>query len=208
MRYACLLLMLYAPLGMAVDVVVEALLPGLAVLQIDGSRVTLREGQAVKGVRLIAADAKSALVDIAGKQQRLRVSQRISAQFSAPKRRSVTIPLDEQLQYLTNAEINGVGLPVIVDTGANVVALNSEHARAVGIAEHEGQKTQVTTAGSVVPARTVQLTSVSVGGIRIENVEATIIDGEFPRQILLGMSFLRHVELEDRSGVLTLRARW
>lgn len=208
MRSVFLCLLFFAPAVLALDVVVEALLPGFAVMQIDGSRVTLRIGQESKGVRLIEADARSALVEVAGKQQRLRVSQRISAQFSEPSERTVSIPLDEQLQYLTQAQINGVRLSVIVDTGANVVALNGQHARAIGIAETAGEKTQVVTAGSVVPARSVRLASVSVGGIRVENVEATVIDGEFPRQILLGMSFLRHVELEDRGGVLTLRSRW
>ena len=192
----------------AADIVVEALLPGVAVMQIDGRRVTLRAGQSEQGVKLLSADAQVAVVEISGQQQRLRVSQRISAQFAEPQQRSISIPRDEQMQYRTTAEINGVRLPVVVDTGANIVALNSRHARAVGLDPEEGIPSQVQTAGSVVPARRVRLDSVSVGGIRIDAVDATIIDGDFPAVVLLGMSYLQHVELEDRGGVLTLRARW
>ena len=190
------------------DVVVEALLPGVAVVRIDGERVTLREGKVSRGVRLLEADAKSALIEVDGEQQRLGVSQRISTSFNKPTERVVSIPRNNQMQYLTNAEINGTRLSVLVDTGANIVALNSRHAAAVGIDPSEGEPSTVQTAGSVVPARRVNLDVVDVGGIRINNVAATVIDGEFPVTILLGMSFLQHVTINDSNGVLTLTAKY
>ncbi len=207
MRLYLVLALLSAPVWGA-EIVVEALLPGIAVMKVDGARITLREGETEKGLRLIAADAQSALVEISGQEQRLRVSQRISSQFSEPTRRSITIPRNEQMQYRTTAEINGVRLPVIVDTGANIVALNTRDARAVGIKANEGIAASVETAGAVVAARRVVLDSVDVGGIRIEAVAATVIAGAQPSVVLLGMSYLQHVELEDRAGVLTLRGRW
>ena len=206
-----LVLLLFASLvgnATASDLVVEALLPGIAVLKIDGIRTTLREGETQQGVRLISADARTAVVEIGGRQQQLQVSQRISGQFTKPEERSVRVARNEQMQYRTTAEINGVRLPVIVDTGANVVAMNSAHAERMGIDDEEGIPSQVQTAGSVVPARSVTLDTVSVGGIRIDSVDATVIDGPHPAVILLGMSYLQHVNLEERDGVLTLRARW
>ncbi len=192
----------------AADVYVEALLPNMAVLQIDGQRVHLRAGQSHGPVTLVEADGSSALVRLDGVEQRLTVSQRISGQFAEPTQRSITIRRDNQLQYLANAEINGVRLPVIVDTGANVVALNGRHASRVGIDPDEGTPSQVQTAGSVVPARSVVLDSVIVGGIRVDTVAATVIDGDFPETILLGMSYLKHVEMTEQGGVMTLKARW
>lgn len=189
------------------DVFVEALLPGLAVLQIDGRRVTLREGQAHGNVRLVSADARSALVDVKGQQRRLKVSERIATQFNAPTDRSVQIPLNQQLQYATTAEINGVRLPVIIDTGANIVAMNAKHALSAGIKSAEGVASQVQTAGSVVPARRVVLSSVAVGDLRVSGVDATVIDGPHPSVVLLGMSYLKHMNLEDRGGILTIRPR-
>ncbi|WOJ96780.1 TIGR02281 family clan AA aspartic protease [Congregibacter brevis] len=197
----------FAPVLKA-EILVEALLPGLAVMKIDGQRVTLREGQSEGGVLLLTADAQSALVEIGGQQQRLRVSQRISGQFSEPKERSVAIPRNEQMQYVTSAEINNIRLAMLVDTGANIIALNSRDARAVGIAEDEGVAARVQTAGSIVPARRVLLDSVIVGGIRVDGVAATVIEGEQPSVALLGMSFLQHVDMQEQSGILTLKARW
>ncbi|EED30736.1 conserved hypothetical protein [gamma proteobacterium NOR5-3] len=208
MRLPLILLALLFTPGLRAEIVVEALLPGLAVMQIDGNRVTLREGQTHSGVLLISADAQSALVEVGGQQQQLRVSQRISGQFSEPEQRSISIPRNDQMQYLTNAEINNVRLAVLVDTGANIIALNTRDALAVGITSGEGVAENVQTAGAVVPARRVVLDTVVVGGIRVDGVTATVIDGEQPSVALLGMSFLQHVEMQEQGGILTLRARW
>ncbi|MDZ7684027.1 MAG: retroviral-like aspartic protease family protein [Gammaproteobacteria bacterium] len=53
----------------------------------------------------------------------------------------------------------------------------------------------------------VTLSRVEVGGIRVDNVRAAIIEGEHPREILLGMSFLRNVEMRESSGVLVLTSK-
>ena len=204
---ACISLLVALP-SLASEVLVEALLPGLAVMQIDGRRVRLRAGESHGPITLIEATSTSALISIGGKPQRLEVSQRISARFTQPQERRVSIQRDRQLQYLTSAEINGVRLPVIVDTGANIVVLNSGQAARVGVDAEAGTPSRVQTAGAVINARRVVLDSVSVGGIRVDTVAAAVIDGEFPATALLGMSYLKHVELSDEGGIMTLRARW
>ena len=205
----CLMLsMAWVGSAYSADVVVEALLPNLAVMRIDGQRVKLRAGESHKGITLIEANSKTALIEIDGKQQQLGVSQRISAQFSEPESRVVTIPRNSQMQYQTTAEINGARVRVVVDTGANIIAMNAAHARAAGISDDEGQPSQVQTAGSIVAARRVVLDSVDVGGIRVNRVLATVLDGDFPIDVLLGMSFLQHVDLEESEGILTMRARY
>ncbi|MFT7287547.1 MAG: aspartyl protease family protein [Halieaceae bacterium] len=193
---------------LAVEVIVEALLPGIAVVLIDGDRVTLRLGQEDRGVLLLEADARSALIEVDGQRRRLGVSQRISGQFSQPTDRRVDVPRNDQLQYLTTAEINGRRMPVIIDTGANIVAMNAQQALAAGIAVDEGVRSSVQTAGSIVSARRVLLDRVSVGGISVDGVVASVLDGEYPTVVLLGMSYLQHVDLEERGGILSLRARW
>ena len=49
-----------------------------------------------------------------------------------------------------------------------------------------------------------RLDEVSVGAIRRRNVRATITDGEF-NGILLGMSFLKHYNLQQQDGRLVIR---
>jgi aspartyl protease family protein len=47
------------------------------------------------------------------------------------------------------------------------------------------------TANGLVTIYIVKLASVEIGGIKINNVEVAIHEGEFPSQVLLGMSFLK-----------------
>ena len=36
------------------------------------------------------------------------------------------------------------------------------------------------------------------------NVPAMVVDGAYPATILLGMSYLRHVKLQEHNGILSL----
>ena len=71
-----------------------------------------------------------------------------------------------------------------------------------------GTSGQVETASGNVNAWLVTLDSVNVGGIRVDNVRASVVDGDFPATILLGMTFLKHVEMQESNGVLSLSRTW
>lgn len=208
-RTVLLALILLAPVAsQARDVVVEALLPNGAVLEIDGRRHVVKAGQTVAGVTLLAADAKSATLEINGKRQVLGLSQRVGGHFQAPERREVAIPKDALKQYRIIATINGRRVAVIVDTGANTVAMNTSHARALGVDYEAGLPGKIETAGGMVNAWVVSLDSVDVGGIRVDRVQAAVAEGDFPSTILLGMTFLEHVDLVESNGVLSLSRVW
>lgn len=204
----CLALLLVSPLAPAAAVVAEGLFPGMAVLNVDGERVTLRPGQSRGAVKLISVTRERAVLEIDGERRELTLSGRVDSAFMEPERRTLTVPRNAQMQYVTQAEINGRRVEVLIDTGANTVAMNSQHAEAVGIAPDAGVPASVRTASDIRTARQVQLTSVSVGGIAIQGVTAIVIEGPLPETILLGMSYLQHVELEERNGVMMLQARW
>jgi aspartyl protease family protein len=192
----------------APQIVVEALFPDAAVLQIDGQRKMLRAGHSFGGVTLVSADSGTATVEIDGRRQVLQLSRHVGTVYQAPEKQVVTVRRNSALQYQTTAQINGRNVPVLVDTGANVVALNAAQARALGVDYDAGQPAQVETASGRVKAWAVTLRSVSVGGIRVENVRASVVDGEFPATILLGMTYLQHVEMEENNGVLSLSRAW
>jgi aspartyl protease family protein len=192
----------------ATALVVEALLPGIAVITIDGTRKTLKAGQSHAGVTLVSADSKAAVVDLNGQRQQLSLHQRINASYSSPATREVSISRNALNQYRTTAIINGRSQPVLVDTGANVVAMNAGHAAALGVDYRQGQRARLETAGNTVDAWLVTLDSIDVGGIRVDRVRATVAEGEFPSTILLGMTYLEHVDLKEANGVLSLSRDW
>jgi len=92
----------------------------------------------------------------------------------------------------------------LVDTGATNIAMNEIVAGRLGIDfRYSGTPTRVSTASGIAPAHNVTLASVRVGDIELKNIRATVLEGQYPREVLLGMSFLSRVELE-RKGKLTI----
>jgi aspartyl protease family protein len=51
------------------------------------------------------------------------------------------------------------------------------------------------------------LKEMTVGEIKRNNVQAIIIDGENPKDILLGMSFLQHVDISEKAGLMVLTSK-
>ncbi len=194
--------------GQSASIVVEALLPNTAVVMINGSRKTLRAGQTEAGVKLIQADSKAAVFEIDGHRQTMRLHDRISGSYQRAKAVEVTIPRSANMQYLTTATINGRQVSVLVDTGANVVAMNSHTASSLGVDYKAGQPSRVTTASDVVDAWLVNLSFIDIGGIRVDNVSAMVTEGSFPATTLLGMTYLKHVKMQEANGILTLSRNW
>ncbi|MEE4143955.1 MAG: TIGR02281 family clan AA aspartic protease [Halieaceae bacterium] len=206
---AMTLLLAVSPAGSASAVIeVEALFTNAAVLRIDGERKMLKAGQSYRGVTLVAAHSGTATVEVDGQSLELGLSRRVGAHYETPAAQVVSIPRDALMQYQTGANINGRSMQVLVDTGANVVALNSTHARALGVDYTAGAPARVETASGTASAWIVTLSSVDVGGIRVDNVQATVVEGDYPSTVLLGMTYLRHVKMEESGGVLLLSRTW
>lgn len=203
-------LLLLHPAGWAAPprVEVEALFTNAAVLMIDGERKMLKAGQSYRGVTLVTAVSSKASIEVDGQTRELGVSRHIGTRYENSEPRVVSIPRDARMQYQTTAIINGRSVPVLVDTGANVVALNSAQAGTLGVDYGAGSPARVETASGMVNAWYVILQSVDVGGIRVDNVEATVVEGDFPSTILLGMTYLRHVKMQEADGVLSLSRTW
>ncbi len=194
-----------AALG-ATQVEVRGLFKDGAVLIIDGQQRMLRAGKtSPEGVRLVRADTRIAVIEVDGQRHSLGMSKRISSSFKAPEVRSTAVHRDGNNQYLLTGAINGVNTEMLVDTGATAVAMSSSTARALGIDfKKKNNKGIARTASGTVTSYQVKLSSVSVGEITVHNVRAFVNEGEYPHVVLLGMSFLRHVQMRDANGVLYL----
>ncbi len=183
---------------------VQGLMPNAAIVTVDGERKLMRKGDEFRGVTLVSANGKSASFEVDGKQVTLGLTHHVGTSYEAPALLSVDIPRDERLQYQTTARINGVSVPVLVDTGANMVAMNRREARRLGLDLDKAMETRMETASGLVRAWRVRLNSVDVGGIVVNNVDAGVVDSEYPSTVLLGMSYLRHVKFEEKQGIMTI----
>jgi aspartyl protease family protein len=178
--------------------------PNAAVLNIDGERKLLKINQTYRDITLIAVRGQTATLDIEGKQALVGLSTRVGANYQPVVEKSLDIPRNQNLQYRTTAHINGRKTEVLVDTGANIVALNASEAARLGVNVAGAQPVVLETASEKVNGWQVRLRSVDVGGMRVDSVEAVVIDGGFPATILLGMSYLKHVKIKENQGIMTL----
>ena len=188
-------------------ILANALFDGRAMLTIDGRTRMLREGQrSPEGVQLVSATASEAVIEVDGKRQTLALSREVGAAYQAPARRELAIPRNAQGQYRVGGSVNGHATTLLVDTGADVVALSGAEARRMGIDfRGNGQHGAANTAGGLVEAWGVTLERVETGGIVVRNVPATVIEGEHPSPALLGMSWLKRVGMREDGGVLYLQ---
>lgn len=115
----------------------------------------------------------------------------------------VVLQRNREGHYVADGEINGRKVTFMVDTGATSVALSSRLARAIDL--KRGAAIQVDTANGVAVGYQTRLNTVRLGDIVVHEVSAVFSDGMMDDTVLLGMSFLKHVEFTQRENQLTLR---
>lgn len=189
---------------------VVGLFPNAAVLSIDGQRTLVKAGQTgPQGVAVVSADSRSAVLRIDGVQTTHTLSRDYgNGGFAAPEKRRLTIAKGAAGHYWVTGLVNGNTVPFLVDTGATTIAMNAMQARRLGIDfRTNGSPVMVTTASGTEKAWRVYLNSVKLGAIEVLGVDAMVLDGEFPRDVLLGMSFLGRVSWREEQGALIVEAK-
>lgn len=181
-----------------------------ALLRIHGIERYLKSGEtSPEGARLVSSTAEAAVVTFQGETYRLTLSDAVGGTFATPTRTVVSIAPDDSGQYRVDGTVNGRPVGFLVDTGASVIAMSEVHARDLGVDfESSFDRTQVATAQGQVNAYLVSLDEVVVGGIAARRVRAAVIPGSFPAEVLLGMSFLRTVSIQETAGVLQLTQKY
>ena len=139
--------------------------------------------------------------DFLTKQQ--NPNQVLTTQYTGEGIREVTLQRNKSGHYVTSGKLNGQAVVFILDTGATGVAIPDHIAKKLNI--KRGQAFPVQTANGTGTSYAARLDSVSVGEIELRNGDAGIVPGFTGNEVLLGMSFLRHVEFSQRGDTLVLK---
>ncbi len=208
LRLVLLTVSLVASTVYAVDVReirVEALFKNAALVNIKGKQKLLKKGQVIDGVSLVSADSKTATLIINGERHTLSISSAPrSGGYQKQQEVKTSIVINAAGQYFAAGSINNQPVRLLIDTGATAVALNTRQARNLGIDFTRGQPGRVSTAGGLVKSYSVILDSISVGEIEAKKVQAVVLEGIYPSHILLGMTYLNQVKIQEDDGVMTL----
>jgi aspartyl protease family protein len=205
-------MLILPPFALCAEIAVSALFNGKAVIAVDnGKPRTMSAGEATpEGVKLISATSESAVIEYGGKRQTLLLGQgtRLGGGAPAAATGQVTLTVGAGGHFWAMGSINGVSVRFLVDTGATSIALSSETAKRLGLNYTAGTRVPVRTASAAIIGYRITLDTVRVGDITLNGIEALVIEGRYPEEALLGMSFLSRTQMKRDGDILTLVRRY
>jgi len=105
--------------------------------------------------------------------------------------------------YLANGKINNISVNFLLDTGATLISIPEHIARKLHL--KKGYPSQSRTANGTITVYGTRLNSVRIGSIELNNIRASINPYMTGNEILLGMSFMKHLEMTQKNNELVLR---
>ena len=105
--------------------------------------------------------------------------------------------------YVATGKINGQSVEFLLDTGATLVSIPVAIAQRLEL--KPGARRLVQTANGQITTYATTLESVTLGEIELKDVRAAINPNSTNNAVLLGMTYLKHLELVQRGDTLTLR---
>lgn len=196
----------------AQSVALSGMLGGKALVIVDGSPPkTVAAGESYRGVRIIATQGDQAVVEIAGQRHALRVGEApasVGSQTgSGAGNGKIVLTAGSGGHFLTQGQINGRSVQLLVDTGATLVAMSVADAERIGLNYKAGQPIRTSTANGVGTGWRIQLASVRLGDVEVHDVDAAVISGAMP-YVLLGNSFLTRFQMARTNDQLVLDKRY
>lgn len=150
-----------------------------------------------------AVTAATDTVEMKSAQRTARAEQRDPSLLSGEER----IRRDRAGHYSAEFRINNQRVDGLIDTGASSIAINETTARRAGIqiSPSDFIYTVETANGQARAARAV-IQQVSIGSIKVQQVEAIVMEDRALNGTLIGMSFMNRLRgFEFDNGSLILR---
>jgi aspartyl protease family protein len=188
------------------DITVSGLIGTRAIIQINGKSHVLPVGESSpEGVKVVAIDhhKRRVTLDIGGEEKIYPLD--LSGKHG---NNSIRVAPDKNGMYRASGKINQVPAQFVVDTGATLVSMNKKVADKISVDYKKSpHKAMSETASGKVQVYLVMLDEVEVDGLRLKNIPAAVHDSEYPSVVLLGMSFLKHLDIRRDGNILHLIRR-
>ncbi|BBO99827.1 retropepsin-like aspartic protease family protein [Sulfuriferula nivalis] len=192
----------------AANINVTGLFKDHAMVVIDGAKPhVMAVGETVQGARLLSANAQSAIFEVDGKRRELTMGQSYSGGSNSAKA-SASLTADSRGQFFTIGTINGSSVNFVVDTGATSVTISTQEAERLGVNYRNGERGATSTANGIAAAYRVMFNNIRVGGISLNMVPGTVVEGGGLPFALLGMSFLNQTNMQRDGNTMTLTQRY
>ncbi|MEW5008136.1 MAG: TIGR02281 family clan AA aspartic protease [Cycloclasticus sp.] len=123
--------------------------------------------------------------------------------YAADGSAEVTLLQNRQGHYIAEGKINDQWALFVLDTGATNISIPGNVAKKMHLTGGYPERTR--TANGDITVYRVMLDSVKLGSIELKNIAAHINPNMNGKGVLLGMSFLKHLEMLQKDQKLTLR---
>jgi aspartyl protease family protein len=207
-----LVLALAAGSSLAQSVALSGMSGSKALVVIDGSAPRfMSAGQTQQGVRLVSLLDDTAVIEIEGKRQTLRVGDApVSVGKGAPAGaggQRIVLTADSRGHFMPQGQINGTTVQFMVDTGATGIGIGEAEARRIHLKFEQGQRVQLNTANGSANGYLIKLDSVRLGDVVVYDVAAIVTPQPMP-YVLLGNTFLTRFQMQRTNDQLTLEKRY
>lgn len=116
---------------------------------------------------------------------------------------SVLLQRNRSGHYVAPGHINGKQVDFLLDTGATEVAVPERLSRRLGL--EKGPLAETITANGRTKVWRTTIASIQMGPFEQRNISGLILPNMQGNQVLLGMSFLKELELLQRGDHLRIR---
>ena len=214
MKTAALLLTLLAlsQVAVAQTLALAGMLGSKALVIVDGSPPkSVSVGESYRGVKIVSTQGDQAVMEMAGKRLTMRVGEAPTSVGGASSQgeggTKVVLSASSGGHFMTQGQINGRAVQLVVDTGASAVSLSMAEAERVGLNYKAGQAMQLSTANGVIPGWRLKLASVRIGDVVVYDVDAVVSTGAMP-YVLLGNSYLARFQMTRTNEQMVLDKRY
>ncbi len=193
-------------------VTLSGMLGGKALLIVDGAPPkAVAAGQTHQGVKVISTQGDQAVLEFGGKQYPMRVGDApasVGAGSVGPSSGTrITMAAGTGGHFISQGQINGRAVQLVVDTGATSVSIGVDDAQRIGLNYKAGQEIKLSTANGIAQGWRVKLNSMRVGDVDVYDVDAVVTAGSMP-YVLLGNSFLTRFQMTRNNDQLVLVKRF
>jgi aspartyl protease family protein len=130
-------------------------------------------------------------------------NQEITAEYDHDRIPEVLLKQNRQGHYVADGKINGQRVTFLLDTGATGISIPQTVAKRLQL--KSGYPSQVKTANGSITVHSTNLKTVSLGAINLKALRGHINPYMEGNEVLLGMTFMRHLELTQKNQTLLLR---
>lgn len=130
-------------------------------------------------------------------------NQNFASSITSTGVKEVVLQRNRKGHYVTSGFINDQRVIFMLDTGATDISIPQHIADQLGL--KKGPRILFQTAAGQSWGYGTVVDSVAIGNIELNNVRASINPNVSDLDILLGMTFLKHLEFTQRGDTLTLR---